>query len=269
MRSPGTRREAMSIRRPAALNPPSRPGTIDHKIVQRRVCRYGWMLALLILFSGCVHVPMSSESTIHDALQTIQPVEQGEVLVVYGENAPVQKQSMAGSYFTADCAATSQKDTIGELIKSILRMNPQPGRFAVRHLKDLETEKDPDCPISGGDSILCRLNLSKAQAVSDRLRYAIHVKENFEAKIHLPLYASPFGVASCSNKTVLEATIWELTTEKCLGSFAVSAEGEYTVLAYMLHIVVFRDTQKDATERLAREIAERLTGLKPLTEKVD
>ncbi len=224
---------------------------------------YGWIL-LLTLLSGCIHVPMSSETTIHDPLQSIQPIEQGESVVVYGENAPVPKQSTLGSYFTANCAATSQGNTIGELIRSILKLNPQPGRFAVRHLKDLETEKDPDCLPISGDSILCMLNLPKLRVAADRLRYAIHVKETFEAKIHVPLYAPPFGVASCSNKTVLEATVWELSTEKCLGSFSVSAEGEYTVMAYLLHIVVTRDTQKDATQRLAREIVERLTGLKPL-----
>jgi hypothetical protein len=97
----------------------------------------------------------------------------------------------------------------------------------------------------------------------------MHVKENFEAQIHLPLYASPFGIASCSNKTVLEVTVWDLSAEKFIGSFAVSAEGEYTLLAYLFHVVVSRNTLKDATERLAQEIVERLTGLKPLEGKVD
>jgi hypothetical protein len=224
---------------------------------------HGWILISLLLFSGCIHVPMSSEITIHDPLQNMQPVEQGDVVLVYGENAPVQKQSIAGPYFTANCAATSQEDTIGELIKTILRVNPQPGRFAIRHLKDQETAKDLDYVTTCGDSILCQLNLSKSKVIADRLRYAIHVKENFKAKVHVPLYIIPFGIASCANKTVLETTVWELPTATRIGSFTVSAEGEYTVMAYMLHIVVTRDTQKDAMERLAREIAEKLTGLKP------
>ena len=242
---------------------------IDLTMTQRKISLKGWILIPLILFSGCVHVPMSSDTTINDQLQTIQPLEQDDVIVVYGENAPVPDQSVVGSYFTANCAAISQEDTIGELIKTILKINPQPGRFAVRPLKDLELAKDSDCTTTGGDSILCRLNLSKAKVVSDRLRYSMYVKENFEAKIHVPLYASPFGIASCSNKTVLEVTVWDLSAEKFIGSFAVSAEGEYTVLAYLFHVVVSRNTQKDATERLAREIVERLTGLKPLEGKVD
>jgi len=229
-------------------------GKIERNRVRKKAYRQGLMLLLLALFPGCVHVPMSSETAIHDPLATIEPVEQGEVIVVYGKNAPPPKQSIAGSYFTANCAATSQMDTIGELIKTILRVNPQPGRFAVRHLKDLQKDKDLDCPTGNGDSILCRLKLSKAQVAAERLRYAIYVQEKFDANIHVPLYAAPFGIASCSNKTVLDVTVWELSTEKRLGSFSVSAEGEYTVLAYMFHIVVFRDTQKDATERLAREI---------------
>jgi hypothetical protein len=226
-------------------------------------------LLLLPLLAGCFHIPVHSDVAIHDPLQAMLPVEQGETVVIYGENATAPKQSMAGSYFTAGCAALSQKDTIGDLIKTLLMVNPLPGRFAVKHLKDLEKSGDPECAATGGNSILCRLNLSKSQVVSERLRYAIHVKETFEARVHIPLYAMPFGVASCSNKTVLEATVWELPAEKCLGTFSVSAEGEYSVLGYMITVVVQPDTQKDATKKLAREIAERLTGIKLPGEKAD
>jgi hypothetical protein len=260
MKSKHVRNEGESIDRGETLFPLPFQRKINRTMLRWKTFWHGWLLILLALFSGCVHVPMSSETAIDGPLQTMQPVEQGEVVVVYGENASVPNQSVAGSYFTANCAATTQGNTIGELIRSILKFNPQPGRFAVRHLMDLETEKDPDCMATGDDSILCRLNLSKAKVLADRLRYAIHVRETF----HVPLYASPFGIASCGNKTVLETTVWELPTEKRIGSFAVSAEGEYTVLAYLFHIVVTRDTQKDAMERLAREITERLTGLKPL-----
>ena len=114
-----------------------------------------------------------------------------------------------------------------------------------------------------------RLDLSQDKFVSrDRPRYAVHVKEKFEAIVHVPLYVSPFGVASCSNKTVLEARVWDLPAERFLGSFTVTAEGEFTVVAYMLHMVVSPDTQKDAMERFAREIVVRLTGLKPLENKM-
>jgi hypothetical protein len=210
---------------------------------------------------------MSSEIIISDKLQAIQPLEWGDVLVVYGENATVPEQSLT-DYFTAGCLASFHKNTISNLIKTTLKMNPQPGRFAVKHLKDLDKDGGSDCA-AADDSILCRLNLSKTKVLLDHLRFVIHVKENFEADVHLPLYVPPFGVASCSNKTVLEANVWELPKEEFIGSLTVSAEGEFTVMAYMLHLVVFRDTQEDATSRLAREIIERFIGLKPLDDKVD
>jgi hypothetical protein len=90
------------------------------------------------------------------------------------------------------------------------------------------------------------------------------VREEFQSKLHLPLYAWPFGIASCGHKTVLKADVWELKTNHYAGTLTVSAEGEETVAAYMVHVAVERDTQKDATEKLARELVKRLTGLKPL-----
>ena len=269
MRSLNVGNEERSVYCRETLFPLQRHEKMDRTLMREKTCRYGWLLVFLIFFSGCFHVPMSSETEIHDPLQAPQPMTQGEVLLVFGENAPVPKASLMVDYFTANCKALTQEDTIGELIKTILRVNPQPGRFAVRHLKDQETETNPDCTATDGKSILCRLNLTKARVLADRLRYAIHVKENFEAEVHVPAYVPPFGVASCSNRTVLEVTVWELPTENCVGSFSVSAEGEYTVMAYMLHIIVSRDTQKDATERLAREIVEKLTGLKPIEDRAD
>ena len=49
----------------------------------------------------------------------------------------------------------------------------------------------------------------------------------------------------------------------------VTAEGQYTVAAWVLHVVVAPDTQQDAAERLAQEIVARLAGLKPLELKED
>ena len=234
--------------------------------VQRRQLWYGWFLVALT-FSGCIHVPMSSEIIVNDKLRMIQPMERGDVLVVYGENATVPERSIP-DYFTASCLASFHGNTIGNLIKTILKMNPQPGRFAVKHLNDLEKDEGSGCAAIDG-SILCRLNLSKTKALLDHLRFVIRIKEKFEADVHLPLYVPPFGVASCSNKTVLEANVWELPKEEFIGSLTVSAEGEFTVLAYMLHLVVSRDTQEDATNRLAREIIERFVGLKPLEDKIE
>lgn len=229
-----------------------------------RIGLCGWILVFLTFVSGCFHVPLSSNSTIRDQCQAIPPLEHGEVLVVYGENAAAPEQSAIGTYFTAGCMAAFHGNTIGEFIKTILKVNPQPGRFAVRHLRDLQNEGGGDRAEADGDSILTRLKLSKQKVAMDHLRYAVHVKESFEAQVQVPLYASPFGIASCSNRTVLEANVWDLPTEKFMGSFTVSAEGGFTLFAYLLHLVVFQDTQKDATEKMAGEIVERLTGLKPL-----
>ncbi|MGE5855538.1 MAG: hypothetical protein ACM34C_03155 [Syntrophaceae bacterium] len=226
----------------------------------RKRARPGWCLALLILFAGCVHVPMSSDIVVADKLEATSPLEPGDVLLVYGENAAPPEQNAAVTYFTAGCQGGFHRNTVGELARLILKANPQPGRFAVRVVKGpaAEAGTPPAFPDFRQDAV-----------PAERLRYAVHVKESFEAAVHMPLYVSPFGVAACSNKTVLEARVWDLPARKPLGSFSVTAEGEYTVAAWVLHVVVAPDTQQDATERMAREIIERLAGLKPLELKED
>jgi hypothetical protein len=261
----------------AAFYQSTNPKNINIKAVQGRICWCGLILVFLTLFTGCIPVPLPSKLTDQDKLQQVSPLEQDDVIVVYGDNAanpwasPSSNslKSLTRYYFTAGCTAVFHNDTVGELITAILKVNPQPGRFAVKHLNEVGDEESENYTATGGDSILSQMHLSKTTVLKEHLRYAIYVKEKFEAKAHLPLYAPPFGIASCGNKTDLEASIWELPTEKFIGSFIVSAEGEYTVAAYMLHVVAFRDTQKDATEKLAKDIVERLTGLKALKNKVD
>ena len=48
-----------------------------------------------------------------------------------------------------------------------------------------------------------------------------------------------------------------------------AAGGEYTVAAYVFHVIVSPDTQRDAAERLAREVVARLAGLQPLKDGDD
>ena len=115
------------------------------------------------------------------------------------------------------------------------------------------------CTAALGCALLLLSILSRCAAGSPKGVYRAHYG--------VPLYVSPFGVASCSNRTVLEARVWDLPAERFLGSFTVTAEGEYTVVAYMLHMVVSPDTQKDAMEKLARQIVTRLAGLTPLESK--
>ena len=226
--------------------------------------RCGWILVLLLLFVGCAHVPVASDIVVNDKLQAAPPLDPGDVILVYGENAAPPQQNAAVTYFTAGCQGVFHGNTLGELVRTVLKVNPQPGRFAVRYVKEAQKDAAADRTEARIDSILRQLDLTKAVVSRDHLRYAVHVKENFEATVHAPLYVSPFGLALCSNKTVLEAGVWDLPAERFLGSFTVQAEGEYTVVAYIMHLVVFPDTQKDAMEKLAREIVARLAGLKPL-----
>jgi hypothetical protein len=231
--------------------------------------RCGWMLVLLTLFAGCVHVPVSSDIVVNDRLEAPPPLEPGDVVVVYGENAAPPEQNAAVTYFTAGCQGAFHGNTLGELAKTILKVNPQPGRFAVRYAKKLQKEEGAGPSAEGPGSVPALPDLSQDKSSAGRPRYAVHVRKQFDASVHVPLYVSPFGVASCSNKTNLEARVWDLPAERFLGSFTVTAEGEYTVVAYMLHMVVSPDTQKDAMEKLAQEIVAKLTGLKPLENKDD
>ncbi len=235
---------------------------------ENQMTRYTWILFLLLISAGCVHVPVSSNIAVDDRLPAASPLEPGDVLLVSGQNADPPDRNAAVDYFTAGCQGAFHVNTIGELVKTILKINPQPGRFAVRHVMEAKNTAS-DGATTGANSILGRLDLTREMVSRDHLRYAVHVKESFEVGIHAPLYVSPFGVASCSNKTVLEAGVWDLPDERFLGSFTVTAEGEYTVTAYLFHVIVFPDTQQDAAERLAREIVARLAGLKPLEDKDD
>lgn len=228
----------------------------------RKSGRPGWCLALLILFAGCVHVPVSSDIVVADNLQATAPLEPGDVLLVYGENAAPPEKNAAVTYFTAGCQEGFHRNTVGGLARLILKANPQPGRFAVRVVKGPQED-------AGTGTMPVFPDFRQDAASAERLRYAVHVKERFEASVHMPLYVSPFGVASCSNKTVLEARVWDLPTQKPLGSFSVTAEGEYTVAAWVFHVIVSPDTQRDAAERLAREVVARLAGLQPLKNEDD
>lgn len=229
----------------------------------------GSILVCLALFAGCVHVPVSSDIVVNDSLRAPPPLEPGDVLLVYGENASPPERNAAVTYFTAGCQGAFHGNTIGGLARLILKANPQPGRFAVRAVKGSKEEAGAELSAEEAGAMPTFPGFQQGVASAERLRYAVHVKESFEAAVHMPLYVSPFGVASCSNKTVLEARVWDLPARKSLGSLSITAEGEYTVAAYVFHVIVFPDTQRDAAERLAREIVEKLAGLKPLDSKED
>lgn len=244
----------------------TRPCTQRGNAQGRRATRVrcGWALVLLALCIGCVHVPVSSNLVVADHLQAATPLEPGDMLLVYGENAAPPEQNAAVTYFTAGCRGGFHRNTVGGLARMILKANPQPGRFAVRVVKGPRKEAGTDRPAAEPASMTTFPSFEQEAVSAERSRYAVHVKESVETAVHMPLYVSPFGVASCGNKTVLEARIWDLPARKSLGAFSVTAEGEYTVAAYLLHVIVLPDTQRDAAERLAREIVARLAGLEPL-----
>lgn len=248
------------------------PSRLGKRVTQRKIgckVRSGWILVCLALFASCVHVPVSSDIVVNDSLQAAPPLEPGDVLLVYGENASPPERNAAVTYFTAGCQGGFQRNTVGGLARLILKSNPEPGRFAVRVVKGSKEEAGAERSAGEAGTMTSFPGSQQGVASAERLRYAVHVKESFEAAVHMPLYVSPFGVASCSNKTVLEARVWDLPARKSLGSFSVTAQGEYTVAAYVFHVIVFPDTQRDAAERLAGEIVERLAGLTPLDIKED
>ena len=46
-----------------------------------RKARCGWMVFLLVLLAGCVHVPVSSDIVVADRLEAATPLEPGDVLL--------------------------------------------------------------------------------------------------------------------------------------------------------------------------------------------
>lgn len=226
-------------------------------------------IIFLLSITGCVSVPRDSNIGINDNIGQLEMLQHGDVIVVYGENAPRREENLS-DYFSCFCMQSyGNRDVASSLITFILKLNPQPGLFAVKNLSDVQ--KDNMTTIYNStecveNSILCKLGISNDKVLSDHLRYAIHVKEEFQPKLHLPLYAFPIGIASCSHKTVLEAEIFDLKSDKHIGSFTVSAEGEITVAAYFFHVAIDCDTQRDAINKLARDIVTKFTGLSPLQE---
>ena len=219
----------------------------------------GLILVLLMLFAGCAGVPVSSDIVVNDKLHAAPPLKPNDVLLIFGENAVPQKFEGAMDYFTLGCLGEFHKDTLGELVETIQKVSPsQPDHFSVRYVKEEKKNATTDHTKESFESILFRLDITRDVVSRDHLRYAIHVKESFETTVHVPLLAIPIGVASCGNKTVLEASVWDLQTEVRIGSLSVSADGEYSAVAYLAIVWFFPDTQKDAMDRLAREIVAKL-----------
>jgi len=195
-------------------------------------------------------LPVSSILDAEEKILENHLIKKGDTIIIFGENASPPKHLFP--YFTMGCMHEFKTDTVSELIRSILELNPKPGEFSVKR-HNVKT---------GGHSILEKLDISESQVTTERIRYAIHIKEEVKTSIHLPLYIFPLiGISLCGNTTDLEATIWELPSEKFVGKLNISAKGDFVGLAYIVHLYLYPDTQKDATQKLAKKIIETLTGL--------
>ena len=222
---------------------------------------------LLSLLASCASIPLKSDTAVSDKLQPVEALQPGDILIVYGVSAQLPEEKFADYFSAFSRHAYIDRRAIAYLVDTISEMNPQPGSFEVKHLYDVKKgnapvqENSPDCVEGSG---LRKFGLSKDEVLSGHLRYAIYVTESFNPKVHLPLYAMPFGIASCGQQTIFVTDVWDLKKDQYVGSFTVSAEGESVVAAWVFHLFIERDTQKDATRKLAQEIIERFTGLKPL-----
>lgn len=222
------------------------------------------VIVLLPFIYGCIPISVPSVLEVDDKLLITQPLEKGDTILLYGDNA-VQPDLFAAPELTMGCMLEFHRDTVRELGHKILMINPDPGRFAIRRLSDLAPERPLNLP--GGEPILRRWGISETKATDDRLRYVVYLKERVETTVYIPLYIIPFGVAACGVETILEASIWEWPSEKVAGTLTISAKGNFVGLAFVIHLVVFHETQKDATRKLAALLVEKLTGLKPVEMK--
>ena len=223
-------------------------------------------IVLLPFIYGCIPIYVPSVLEVDDKLLITQPQEKGDTIQLFGDNA-AQPHLFGKPYFTMGCIMEFYRDTVGELKQKILMINPDPGRFAIRGSDELDFEalhKDALHNLAGGERILKRLGISETKAFDEHLRYVVYVKERLETTVYIPLYAIPIGVASCGVETVLEASISEWPSEKVAGTLIISAKGIFVGLAFGIHLLIFPETQEDATRKLAELLVEKLTGLKPV-----
>jgi hypothetical protein len=211
------------------------------------------------MVSGCIPLPAPSSETVKDELSLPGTIQKGEAILIYGKNAP-RPHYFGEPYFSMGCMLDYQGDTVGQLTIYMLKLNPVPGQFAIKTLDELQGAA-PNLVFN--DPVLTELNISEPMASQERLRYIIIVHETIDNTLHIPLYLIPFGISACSNEAVIEATIWEVPSGKNIGTITSSSKGEFTGLAYMLHIVLMPQTQSEAVQLLSRELLKKLTGVAP------
>jgi hypothetical protein len=89
-----------------------------------------------------------------------------------------------------------KNDTIEQLTRYMLLLNPVPGQFAIKEISELQGTAPF---IKFSEPILTELYISESKALKERLRYVIFVNEKIDTAIHMPLYIIPFGIAACGN----------------------------------------------------------------------
>jgi hypothetical protein len=228
---------------------------------------YRWCIFVILflpLISGCFHLPAPSTESINDKLSVGKPIEKGEAILICGKNA-LRPVRFGEPYFTMGCMPDFQDDTVGQLTKYMLLLNPVPGQLAIKTLSELQGAGPI---IKFSEPILSELGISESKALQERLRYVFFVNEKVDTTIHLPLYLVPFGVAACGNHTTLEATIWEVPSGNVIGTITASSKGEFVGLAYMVHLLFIPQTQSEAGLQLTKEILKKLTGLTSDEKKV-
>jgi hypothetical protein len=153
-----------------------------------------------------------------------------------------------------------QNNALDQLTNYLLKLNPVPGQFAIKNEEEL---KGGSPTIKFSDPAYDMVEISESTALKERLRYVIFVTEKIDTTLHLPLYIIPFGIAECSNKTTLDATIWEVPSGNLVGTMTVSSTGDFLGLAWVFHVVFLPDTQSKAFLLFTKEILKKLTGIAP------
>ncbi|WAC08513.1 MAG: hypothetical protein OS130_04780 [Thermodesulfobacteriota bacterium] len=227
-------------------------------------CGYIFLILYLNLICGCLPLPSPSIETINDKLSRVALIEKGETILICGNNAPCPAR-FGEPYFTMGGMPDFQDDTVGQVIKYMVVLNPAPDQFDIKTLGELQ---EPGPTIKFSEPVLAELSISEAKAKQEHLRYIIFINEKVETTIHVPLYLVPFGAAACGNQTTLEATIWEAPSGKSIGTITTSSKGEFVGLAYMAHLLFIPQTQSEAGLKLTKEILKKLTGLTPDEKKV-
>jgi hypothetical protein len=210
----------------------------------------------LTTISGCVVLPAPSTEHLDDQAKMFRTLEPGEKILIYGFNG-ILPTYWGEPYFSMGCMNYYTNRTDKVFTRLILKLNPVPGQFALIEATEL-----------GGDGAMVAFSgpsppvfdISVKTAEKERLRYVILLRETLDTSLHIPLYVIPFGISMCGNKSVLEASIWEVPSGESLGSVSVTSTGEFTGLAWIFHVLFDPETQRKATAMLATDLLKRLTG---------